>query len=91
MEHLSKQVGPLLQNLQAQLATQAPLLQERVSKILAQRAEDINEIDHLMDDLFPLFDFGYCVDDFHRLNAYLATLDAEVAKFYTEQFREWME
>lgn len=90
MKHLGKQVGPLPQNLQAQMSTQAPLLQERVNKVLAQRSHDINEMDHLMDDLFPVLEYGYCVEDFHRLNAYLATLDAEVAEFYTEQFKEWM-
>ena len=90
---MSEDPNPLssnLQNLQAQLAAQAPFLQERVNKILEERSQDINAIDHLMDDLFPLFDYGYCVEDFHRLNAHLATVDPEVAKFYTEQFEEWM-
>jgi len=89
MEELIDDLLPAIKNLQRLLAEQEPILRNRVNEILAQRSEDINEIDHLMDDLFTIMRHGFGIEDFKRLKDYLATLDPDAADFYQHEFEEW--
>ncbi len=89
MHSLLNKLRLIIQAQQRLIAMQPPLLHHRVNEILARRSENIDEIDHLMDDLFPIMQHGFGTADFQRLNAYLATLDPEAAEYYQQKFEEW--
>ena len=82
---------PMIEDLQRLFAQQESILHHRVNDILARRSENINEIDHLMDDLFNNMFYGCGIDDFQRLKAHLATLKPDAADFYQREFEEWIE
>lgn len=82
---------PMIEDLQGLFAQQESILHHRVNDVLARRSENINEIDHLMDDLFNNMFYGRGVDDFHRLKAHLAALKPDAAEFYQREFEEWIE
>jgi len=89
MNTLITKIQPILQRQQKLMAMQAILLKGQVDEILAQRSEDVDKIDHLMDDLFAITPHSGAVEDIKRLNRYLATIDTEAAEYYAEKFREW--
>jgi hypothetical protein len=90
MDDLIAKLRPVIQDLQRLLAAQEPILHDRVNDILARRSKNVNEIDHLMDDLFTIMPHGFGIADFKRLKEYLATLDAGAADFYQREFEEWI-
>lgn len=89
MENLLNQLQPLLQRQQQLIAIQAKLLRGEVDVTLAQRSRDIDQIDHLMDDLFAITPNPETVEDIKRLNEYLATIDTEAAAYYAQKMQEW--
>jgi hypothetical protein len=74
---------PMMEDLQRLFAQQETILHFRVNELLARNSKDINEINHLMDDLFNNMFYGRGIDDFQRLKAHLADLDPDAADFST--------
>ena len=82
---------PMMEDLQRLFAQQETILHYRVNEVLARNSKDINEINHLTDDLFNNMFYGRGMDDFQRLKAHLADLKPDAAEFYQREFEEWIE
>ena len=88
MEKLIDSLRPFIQELKHLCATQEALLRVRVDEVLARKSQNIDEIDHLLDDLLNIAYHGYGREDFKRLHQYLMSIEPKCGAHHWKYYQE---
>lgn len=85
-KELVETISDSIKGLQSQVKTLVPSLEERVDFIIKNEIKDINEIEHLLDDIT---NFHYILDLeclFYKLNDYFFKVNKKAASWYKKYF-----
>jgi hypothetical protein len=86
MEKLRNEIIEMVTAFQESLAQHLPALQQAVQAIIARKAINESEIEHLLDTLLSLTAHGMGNELFIRLLEYYKTVSTEGAEFYWKEY-----